>query len=162
MRLKVPNSTEISLLLSLKHHGQLKAHFTCLPWSHWGPVKPGSHRQLEGPHSPRQRPLLPQEDSRSMLLQWSSIREQPATVLEDSAGDPRSYSWIQEDTDEEEEDLGGCCCLYNYSSKVIADWEIQFYLGVKYCKLIADCSFIHYILIYQIDYTQGSWSVPLT
>ncbi|TNN67987.1 hypothetical protein EYF80_021779 [Liparis tanakae] len=40
-----------------------------------------------------------------MLLQWSSIREQPATVLEDSAGDPRSYSWIQEDTDEEEEEL---------------------------------------------------------
>lgn len=39
-----------------------------------------------------------------MLVHWSSIREQPGTVLEDSAGEPRSYSWMEEEEKEAEEE----------------------------------------------------------
>lgn len=69
-----------------------KGNFKCVPWSHWGPVNPGSHRQLFEPHSLWHCPLKPQEGSCSLLLQWSSKRVQPGTVLKDSAGELRSYS----------------------------------------------------------------------
>lgn len=125
----------------LKTWFSLKSNFKCVPWSQWGPVNPGSHTQLKEPHSPWQCARLPQEGSCSLLVQWSSVREQPGTVLEDSAGEPRSYSWMKDAEQEKsiKRRKTECLCPCNSSRwvkrNVIAAWERK-YLNYCFSKVL--------------------------
>lgn len=87
-----PFGSALLVRFRLKTSWSFKGNSTGLPWSQCGPVNPFSHRQLKESHSPWQLPRLPQEGSCSKSVQWLSMRPQPGKMLEDSAGEPRSYS----------------------------------------------------------------------